>query len=262
MHSPSLSLASVSHVLVRLIGWPATVLHGDPAVFDRWRWLRRHLQAGPLRTLDAGSGSGAFTMYAAKLGNEAVGISYDERCNRVARERARILGLRSIEFVDGDLRELERWSNELGTFDQIICFETIEHIRDDRKLVTDLAALLKPGGRLLLTTPHIDHRALVGDAELSEEEDGGHIRRGYGFDEMRLLLLAGGFEVVSAEPIYGFASQQLINLMRLVARLNGRLAWVLVFPLRVIQPIDRPLTNLLRYPFLGIGVVAVRKEET
>ncbi len=252
----------MSHALVRLIGWPATVLHGDPAVFDRWRWLRRHLQAGPVRTLDAGCGSGAFTMYAAKLGNEAVGISYHERCNRVARERARILGLRSVEFVDGDLRELKRYSSELGMFDQIICLETIEHIRDDRKLVTDLAALLKPGGRLLLTTPHIGHRALVGGAEVSAEEDGRHVRRGYGFDEMRVLLRMGGLDVVSEEPICGFVSQQLINLMWLVARLNGRLAWALVFPLRVIQPIDRPLTKLLRYPFLGIGVVAVRREDT
>ncbi|MGH7934815.1 MAG: hypothetical protein ACREQN_16860, partial [Candidatus Binataceae bacterium] len=65
------------NALVRLLGWRATVLHGDPMTLDRWRWLKRHLRAGRLRTLDAGCGSGAFTMYAAKIGNEAVGITFD-----------------------------------------------------------------------------------------------------------------------------------------------------------------------------------------
>ena len=123
----------MNNSLIRLIGWPATVLHGDPAVFDRWMWLKRHLQPGELRTLDAGSGSGAFTMYAARLGNEAVGISFDKRNNRVARERAELLGLPNVRFIDADLRELANQASELGEFDQIICLETIEHIKDDEE---------------------------------------------------------------------------------------------------------------------------------
>ncbi len=81
----------MNNLLVRILGWKATVLHGDPSSFDRWIWLKRHLSRGPLRTLDAGCGSGAYTMYAAKIGNKAFGISSSERANHVTQERAKIL---------------------------------------------------------------------------------------------------------------------------------------------------------------------------
>ncbi len=247
------------NALVRLLGWPATVLHGDPTMLDRWRWLRRHVRGGPLRTLDAGCGSGAFTLYSARRGNHAIGLSWDARCNRAARERASILGLEGVEFLECDLRELDRHAGALGRFDQILCMETIEHVRDDRKLVADLSALLLPGGRLMLTTPSGGHRPLVGDERLSEEEDGGHVRYGYTFRELEGLLGDAGLEVVAEEWFAGLVTQQLANLTRLLAALNGRLAWALVLPLRPLQALDRPVTRLLRYPFFGIGVVAERR---
>jgi 2-polyprenyl-3-methyl-5-hydroxy-6-metoxy-1,4-benzoquinol methylase len=42
-----------------------------------------------------------------------------------------------------------------NSFDSIICFQVIEHIQDDVKLVTEAARILKPGGKLYLTTPNI-----------------------------------------------------------------------------------------------------------
>src|SRR5437016_5282620 len=91
--------------LVRLLGWRGALLHGDPTVLDRWRWLRRHLQSGPVRTLDAGCGAGAYTFYAASIGNEAIGLSFDEQSIRRIRRRARILGLDHVELIDTDLRD-------------------------------------------------------------------------------------------------------------------------------------------------------------
>src|SRR5262245_12835053 len=150
-HPPSVTgrSAMLRDALVRLVGWRATVLQGDPCVLDRSHWLRRHLRAGPLRTLDAGCGSGAFTLYAARIGNQAVGSSFDPGQVDRARGRAGILGLRSAAFRAGDLRRLDEQAEVLGRFDQVIVFETIEHILDDRKLVADLAALLAPGGTIL-----------------------------------------------------------------------------------------------------------------
>ena len=134
----------MSNALVRLLGWPATILHGDPTVVDRWRWLKRHLLPGPLRTLDAGCGSGAFTLYAARIGNEAVGVSFDPEQVRKAKSRAALLRAPGARFLVGDLRTLDRLAGALGVFDQIILCETIEHIQDDEKLVRDVAALLRP----------------------------------------------------------------------------------------------------------------------
>src|SRR5204863_6227999 len=114
-------------------------------------------------TLDAGSGNGAFAMYAARRGNKVTALSYSSDEQVRAERRARTIGLNGIRFEVRDLRELDRFSHELGQYDQIFCLEVIEHILDDRKLLRDLASLMRPGGRLLLTTPSVDHVPFFGE---------------------------------------------------------------------------------------------------
>ena len=41
-----------------------------------------------------------------------------------------------------------------GTFDTVISCETIEHVPDPYRAVRELARVLRPGGRLFLTTPN------------------------------------------------------------------------------------------------------------
>ncbi len=242
------------NALVRLLGWRATVIQGDPSVTDRWRWLCRHLKPGPLRTLDAGCGTGAYTLYAAKVGNRAVGVSFDPSQIGRARERARILGIEGTEFHVGDLRKLDEFGPALGTFDQIIVFETIEHIMNDQKLVDDLAARLNPGGTILLTAPYKNHHALWGE-RLSETEDGGHVRWGYTHDDLRAIFERSGLEVVAAEYISGLVSQKLASLQFGLTRIHSQGAWGVTLPLRVFHPLDGPLTWATGYPHLSVGVV-------
>jgi len=248
---------ALANRLLRCMGCIAIVLSGDPAVFDRWLWLRRHLRRGPVRTLDAGCGSGAFTIYAAKVGNEAVGLSFDESQVRKARHRSEILGIRNVRFVVGDLRELDQLGPQLGHFDQVICFETIEHIRDDKKLIQDLAGLLKPGGRLLLTTPFEGRRPWWREST-SEHEDGGHVTWGYRHETVRELFEENGVRMVVAEYVCGCISRLLVNLGRMLSRPHYRFGWAVAFPLRLLQLIDRPLTRMLGHPFSCIAVVGVR----
>ena len=40
------------------------------------------------------------------------------------------------------------------SFDTILILEVIEHVSDERRTLAELARILAPGGRLLLTTPH------------------------------------------------------------------------------------------------------------
>jgi SAM-dependent methyltransferase len=252
---------TMNNILVKLIGYPATVLHGDAAVFDRWRWLKKYLLPGNLRTLDAGCGSGAFTMYEAKIGNQAVGISFDERNNKTAAERAKILGISNVSFIQGDLRKLDEMFEALEKFDQIICFETIEHILDDKKLIKDFSSLLKPGGKLLLTTPYKYSNPLYGDDKdkLSTYEEGGHVRWGYTHGEMGDLLKKFDFEIEATEYITGYISQKLINLQRVISEINPKLAWLIVFPLRIFQFLDPLFNKIINYPHLSIGIIAAKR---
>jgi SAM-dependent methyltransferase len=248
----------MSDALVRAVGWPATILHGDAAVYDRWRWVRDNLAAGPVRTLDAGCGSGAFSLYAARRGNRVLGLSFDRENHDKAVRRASVLGLKNVEFRVGDLRRLHEFGEELGTFDQVICLETIEHILDDQKLVTDLAARLNPGGRLLLTTPYKHYKPLLGD-HLSEGEDGGHVRYGYTRDELEALFTRAGLVVEREEYLSGWVTQRLINLFRRLGRVSPAIGWAVTLPLRAAQVVDRPVTNALSYPYLSVALVGVKR---
>lgn len=197
-------------------------------------------------------------MYAARIGNESVGISLDQTKNQKAKAYASLLRMPNVQFITADLRNLDKLGNGLGRFDQIICFETIEHIRNDKKLMTDLSLLLKPGGRLLLTTPFRNYKRLLGD-KLSEHEDGGHVRWGYTHAEMRELFEKCALNVAAEEYISGFVSQQLTNFIRLLSAANPRIAWIVTLPLRILQILDSPLTRLIRYPYLSIGIVGVKR---
>lgn len=243
--------------IIRLVGWKAaTALYGSPFGFDRWKWLKHQLVPGPLRTLDAGCGSGAFTIYASKIGNQAIGLEYVGGRIHKARAFAQILGTRDIEFIQADLRILHLLSNRLGLFDQIICVEVIEHILDDKKLIRDLSNLLKPGGRLLLTTPfNYEHSPGV---IRSEVEDGRHVRWGYTHEELKEMFSEYDLDVCVQDYIGGYISSQLNNLERIIGKVDMRLGWLIVLPLRVFQVFDRPVTKLLRYPFHSVAVVGVK----
>ncbi|WP_394217639.1 class I SAM-dependent methyltransferase [Halobacillus trueperi] len=57
-----------------------------------------------------------------------------------------------LTFKQGDAMDASL-PQEIGTFDTILSFETIEHVKDDRLFVERMYDLLKPGGTLVLSTP-------------------------------------------------------------------------------------------------------------
>src|SRR5580658_1368439 len=66
--------------------------------------------------------------------------------DQVSRNRARLPGM---EFFALDIQKepLDR------AFDLVVCSEVIEHLDDQRAAVTNLARMVNPGGRLVLTCP-------------------------------------------------------------------------------------------------------------
>jgi SAM-dependent methyltransferase len=253
----------VLDVLLRIVGWRFLLITGDPCVLDRWLWLRRHLQRGEMRTFDAGCGNGGFSIYAARIGNQVVAASFQSSEQESARRRADLLGVRGIDFRIIDLRDLDDHRDALGVFDQIICLETIEHVSDDEGLVRSLAAMLRPGGRILLSTPSDRHRPLyTEDPHPSPVEDGSHVRYGYSQQRLREIVDGAGLEVDadSESFISGVVSQKLTDLMRrLSARIGVLPAWAIVLPLRVLVVLDAPLSRILRYPYLSVALCAVKR---
>jgi SAM-dependent methyltransferase len=246
--------------MLRAFGWSPLLIHGDPCVLDRWLWLRRHLRRGKVRTFDAGCGNGGFSIYAARSGNDVVAASFSPREQEDARRRADALGVEGIDFRTLDLREIDEHRESLGSFDQIICFETIEHLTDDAGLVRTLADMLEPGGQLLLTTPYDRHHPLyTEEAEPSPVEDGSHVRFGYSQARLREIAESAGLTVEDEGFISGIVSQKLTDLMRRLSERIGRpAAWLLLLPLRPLVVLDAPLSRLTGYPQLSVALSGVK----
>ncbi len=251
----------MADTVLRTLGWRSLLINGDPCVLDRWLWLRKHLRPGHARTFDAGCGNGAFAIYAAQAGNEVLAASFSEREQEHARRRAGALGVRGIEFRILDLREIEDHRAELGSFDQIICLETIEHVADDESLLASLVTLLRPGGQLLLSAPFDGHHPLyTEERHPSPVEDGLHVRYGYSSQQLRQLAQQAGLEVSSEAFVSGVISQKVTDLMRRLTQRFGRpIAWAIVLPLRALVVVDAPLSRLLGYPFLSVALCGVRR---
>lgn len=248
-------MTEVGAYFKRFLALVMLLLEADPTLLDRWAWVRRHLRHGPIRTLDAGSGSGAISLYAGIKGNDVIGVSNSSTDILRAQAIAIRAGYSTVVFSNLDLRQLLVNPLLLGEFDQILCLEVIEHVLDDSGLMKSLAAALRPNGVLLVTTPYKFYRRLLGDY-VSDQEDGAHVRWGYTQEELSELLLEAGLMVVTKDYVSGFLSQRLTNLYRRMIRSRWACLRIMILPLRIVQLLDRPLTMLIQYPYLSLAIKA------
>jgi 2-polyprenyl-3-methyl-5-hydroxy-6-metoxy-1,4-benzoquinol methylase len=244
--------------------WNALKLdRSDPLVLDRWFWLKARLPKtrNDERLLDVGCGTGAFSIGATRRGYRTLGLSWDERNQSAAKERAVYCGASSGQYEVLDIRELDRRPDLVGCFDVVVCLETIEHVLEDLKLMRTMAGCMKPGGRLLLTTPYLLYVAISpGDnGPFSTVEDGWHVRRGYSRAMLEELCERSGLRVERITYCSGYVSQKVAAIMRGLSAVNSMLAWALVLPLRALPPIVDPIiTRLLGWPHYSICLEAYK----
>ena len=111
-----------------------------PIVLD---WVLGQLPPSGSRALDAGCGSGRFTVALAKRFQEVVGIDISEPLIEIAqRERPR----RNVTYRVADLMAFE---NSAG-FDVVFSATTLHHLRQIEAALLHLRGLLKPGGTMVL----------------------------------------------------------------------------------------------------------------
>jgi ubiquinone/menaquinone biosynthesis C-methylase UbiE len=119
----------------------------------RIRFLCDHVRGGD-RALDNGCGDGRFTSLLAEVGAEAIGVDVAETALR--RARAAHPGIRFVRTpFEGPL------PFDDNAFDVVWASEVIEHVADTARWLSEVRRVLRPGGRLLVTTPNHPRLAIL-----------------------------------------------------------------------------------------------------
>jgi len=98
------------------------------------------------RVLDVGCGEGTFCAELAGAGADPVGVEVAQRAVERARERHPGLSFLLVE-PHGP------WPLEDASFDVVWASEVIEHVADTARWLSEVRRVLRPAGRLLVTTP-------------------------------------------------------------------------------------------------------------
>jgi SAM-dependent methyltransferase len=155
--------------------------------------------------LEVGAGHGTFTGILSARGARVVATDVSQRCAEVLRER----------FTDDERVTVVHGGAEaaagLPPFDSAVLINVLEHIPDDDGALRDLAATLKPGGRLILWVPAF--QLLYSDFDRKI----GHHRR-YRKAQLRSQLTRAGYDVTEIRYINSVGALAWLVVARLMRR--------------------------------------------
>jgi len=157
--------------------------------------------------LDVGCSHGAFNFELARRGYTVVGVDINKESIDVGNKiKDSLRVVRNISFHHMDIL-----SNSFPDkkFDTIIMFETLEHIKEDGRLMGEFHRILKDDGTVILSVPYAEkvdeYNEPVGACMTKDGgcvcigEGGSHYRSGYNLDRMRGLLEKNGFTIARSE---------------------------------------------------------------
>ncbi|MEV0797394.1 class I SAM-dependent methyltransferase [Kribbella sp. NPDC050281] len=112
-----------------------------------YRWITANLDLGTGRVLDAGCGEGYGAELLRLAGAASVtGLDYEHTTLRHVRR-----AYPQVNVVRGNLVET---GFAEGSFDLVTSLQTIEHLWEQPRFVTECARILAPAGTLVLSTPN------------------------------------------------------------------------------------------------------------
>jgi len=186
-------------LLFKLFGYPLGV-----AARQRASVIMKYLDPKKgERILDAGCGIGYYSFeLATKFGCEMEGIDVDKADIELANKISSITKVMNTNFKVCDVNKLDFPDN---TFDKVVLSEVLEHIYDDRKVLTEICRILKPDGHFILSTPHVDEieeynhqKPKIYTNKSCQNIKGGHVRNGYSLKMLTKLLDDAGFDVAAS----------------------------------------------------------------
>jgi len=143
----------------------------------------------PGRVLDIASGDGVLAELLAPHSQEYVCVDASARVVVAASERLRRFG--HVQVREGDMHALPF---EDGHFDLVVLMHALTYAARPAVAVAEAARVLRPGGRLLLSSlARHEHRAAV--------EAYGHVNLGFTDKELRRFMEKAGLEIATTETV-------------------------------------------------------------
>lgn len=170
----------------------------------------------PIRVLDMPTGVGRHALEFARLGCTVTAVDRTAAYLNRARERANELGLK-VEFVQADMREFQREDTFELAVNLFTSFGYFEDEADDRTVLENFYASLRPGGTLVMDLMGKEVMARIFQARDWHELDDGTlvleertIKRDWTWMENRWIIIKDGerHEQPFSHRLYGAARLQ------------------------------------------------------
>ena len=179
------------------------LFNGLHLVFLRSWYTRREFkrlpwnQCEPISILDAGSGFGQYSYSLVRRFKQATLLGRELNPNHVAdsNQFAKTIDCHRMRFEEADLTQM----TDKEQFDLILSVDVLEHIEHDVDLLTRYQKGLKPGGRLIISTPSTE-RERHEDGKFVDE----HFRDGYSEADIRDKMTQAGLTIERLVFGYGF----------------------------------------------------------
>jgi SAM-dependent methyltransferase len=137
-----------------------------------------------LRCLDLGSDNGVVSLLLRERGGSWASGDLTEEA---------VSCIRSLVGGDVHLVRGDRLPFPDASFDRVAVVDMLEHVPDDSAFAAELARVTRPGGLLVVNTPHLKRTLLrrARHALGQTDEKHGHLRPGYAPQRLRELLAPG-----------------------------------------------------------------------
>lgn len=100
-------------------------------------------------------------------------------------------------------------------FDIVFCFDLIEHIKEDVKLLREISRVLKDDGKIILTTPMKDGVSFPMLNKKKNEiinKNWGHVRKGYSLEQIRELFKLNRLIIDKEDKYFNYFSRLVYRL--------------------------------------------------
>lgn len=124
----------------------------------RLSFIQRFENLSGLKVLDVGCGGGILSESLARAGAQSSAIDLAHESIQVARQHASEQDI-EVEYLEISAEELAQ--QRPGQFDVITCMEMLEHVPDPESIIQACTRLLKPDGRLYLSTINRNPKAFA-----------------------------------------------------------------------------------------------------